>query len=81
MGKNIGKNISKNLIDIQSQKRFDHAKQSTKDAFKTASKRAIQQRKEAAGDLTGNKIVKLQRFRNIHNKIIQKQLQMRMMTK
>ena len=81
MGKNIGKNISKNLIDIQSQKCFDHAKQSTKDAFKTASKRAIQQTKEAAGDLTGNKIVKLQRFRNIHNKIIQKQLQMRMMTK
>ena len=41
MGKNIGKNISKNAIGKYSQKRFDHAKQSTKDAFRTASKGAI----------------------------------------
>ena len=81
MSKNIGKNINKNLVDIQNQKRFDHAEQSAKDALKTASKRAIQQTEEAAGDLTGNKIVKLREFGNIHNKIIQKQLQMRMMKK
>ena len=42
MGKNISKNISKNLSRKYSQKLLDHAKQSTADAFKTASKRAIQ---------------------------------------
>ena len=35
---------------------FDHAKQSATDAFKHASKRAIQKTGEAIGDLTGNKI-------------------------
>ena len=35
---------------------LDHAKQSATDAFKTASKRAIQKTTEAAGDLTRNKI-------------------------
>ena len=42
MGKNIGKNISKNFSSKYSLKLFDHAKQSSTDAFKTASKRAIQ---------------------------------------
>ena len=49
IGKNIGKNISKNLIGKYSlvmlaerQKLLDHANQSATDAFKTASKRAIQ---------------------------------------
>ena len=36
MGKNIGKIISKNLSSKYSQKLFDHAKQSTTDALKTA---------------------------------------------
>ena len=36
MGKTIGKIISKNLSSKYSQKRFDHAKQSTTDALKTA---------------------------------------------
>ena len=35
---------------------FDHAKQSATDAFKHASKRAIQKTGEAIGDLIGNKI-------------------------
>ena len=39
-----------------SHKPLDHAKQSAADAFKTASKRAIQKAAEATGDLTGNKI-------------------------
>ena len=63
MGKNIGENISKNLTDKYSlgmlairQKLLDHAKQSATDAFKTASKRAIQKTTEAAGDLNRNKI-------------------------
>ena len=63
MTKSIGKNISKNLSDKYSpgmlamrQKRLDHAKQSATDAFKSASKRAIQESTEATGDLTGNKL-------------------------
>ena len=49
--------ISKNLSSKYSQKRLVHAKQSATDAFKTASKRAIQLRAEATGDLIGNEIV------------------------
>ena len=44
MGKNIVKDISKNLSGKYSQKLLDHAKQSATDAFKTASKRAIQKK-------------------------------------
>ena len=47
---------AKNWSGKYSQKLLDHAKQSATDAFKTASKRAIQKTTEAAGDLTGNKI-------------------------
>ena len=59
--KNIGKNIGENISEILSSKYsltlLDHAKQSTADAFKTASKRAIQKTAEATSDLIGNKIV------------------------
>ena len=65
MAKNIGKNISKNFCGKYSpgmlamrRKFLDHAKQSATDAFKTASKKAIQETAEATGDLTGNEIVK-----------------------
>ena len=51
--KNIGKNLSNNKYG---QKLLDSAKKSTTDAIKTASKRAIQKRAKAAGDLVGNKI-------------------------
>ena len=64
MSKNIGENISKNLTDKYSlgmlaihQKLLDHAKQSATDAFKTASKRAIQKITQATDDLIGNKII------------------------
>ena len=56
MGKSIGKNISKKLIGKYSQKLFCHAKQSETNAYKTASKRAIQKTAEATGELIGNKI-------------------------
>ena len=39
-----------------SEKLLDHTKQSATDAFKTASKRAIQKTAEATGDLIGNNI-------------------------
>ena len=53
MSKNVGKNVSKNLSVKNSKKIIDHAKQSATDAFKTASKRAIQ-KTEATADLIRN---------------------------
>ena len=82
MDENIGKNISKNLSSKYSQKLLDHAKKSATDALKTSSKRVIQKNTKASGDLIGNKITnESQKFRKIHNKIIQRQLQMRMIKK
>ena len=57
MGKNIDKNISRILSYKYSKKLLDHAKQSPTDAFKTASKRAIQKTSEAISDLIGNKFL------------------------
>ena len=54
--RNIGKNIVKNLSG-KYRKNLDHAKQCAADAFKTASKRAIQKTAEVTVDLIGNKIV------------------------
>ena len=48
--------MGKSLSNKNGQKRIDSAKRSTADAIKTASKRAIQKRAEATGDLIGNKI-------------------------
>ena len=60
MGRNIGsKNLNKKFRRKNSQKLFDHAKQSATDAFKTASKKkkqTIQETEEATGDLIGKKI-------------------------
>ena len=44
------------VSDHKHQKLLDHAKQSGTDAFKTASKGAIQKKVEATGDLIGNKM-------------------------
>ena len=56
MSKNIGKYLSRNLSSKYSQKVLDHAKQSDRDTLETPSKRVIQKRAEATGDLIGNKI-------------------------
>ena len=56
IGRNIDNIISKNLRSKYSQKPLDCAKQSTTDALKTASKKAVQKTAEATGDLIGNKI-------------------------
>ena len=53
--KNMGKTISKNLSGKHSQKILDHAKQSAIDALKTPSKRVIQKRAAAIGDVIGKK--------------------------
>ena len=50
------KNIGKSLDNKYGQKLLNSAKKSITDAKKTASKRAIQKRAEATGDLIGNKI-------------------------
>ena len=82
MGKNIGKNISKNLSGEYSQKLHDHAKQYATDALKTTSQRLIRKTAEVTGDLIGNKsLAKLQKFQKVHNRIIQKHLQMSMIKK
>ena len=63
MDKNVGKNISKTLIDKYSpgilamrQKLLDCTKQSATDALKISSKRVIQKTAEATCDLINNKI-------------------------
>ena len=48
--------MGKNLSNKYGQKLFESPKNSTTDAIKTASKRAIQKTAETARDLTGNKI-------------------------
>ena len=48
--------FAKNLNNKYSQKLVDFAKKSATDAFKIASKRAIQETSKATGDLIGNKI-------------------------
>ena len=63
------------------QKPLDHAKRSAKVVLKTASKNAVQKTAEAIVDLIGNKIAISQKFQKIHNKMIQRQLQMRMIKK
>ena len=52
----FAKNKGKNLSNKYGQKLLDSAKESTTDAIKTASKRAIQKIAEATGHLIGNKI-------------------------
>ena len=48
--------VAKNLNNKYGQKLADSAKKSATDAFKIASKRAIQKTAEATGDLVNNKI-------------------------
>ena len=52
----FAKNMGKSLSNTYGQKLLDSAKKFTTDAIKTASKRVIQKRAEATGDLIGNKI-------------------------
>ena len=52
----MSKNIGKSLKSKYSEKLFGHAKQSATDAFKNASKRAIQKTLEATSNLIGNQI-------------------------
>ena len=51
----FAKNIGKNISNKYSQKPVDSAKKFATHAIKTASKRAIQKKAEATGDLIGNK--------------------------
>ena len=55
VGEHIDKNTSKSLSGKYSQKILNIAKQSSTDAFKTASKGAIQNTAEVSGDFIDNK--------------------------
>ena len=82
MGKNIGKNISKNQISKCGQGLLAHAKQSAADAPKTASKRAIQKTVEATGNLIGNKIlIKLQESQKLQHRIVQLRMRKKFLEK
>ena len=89
MSENIGKSISKSLSGRYSpgmlamhQKLLDHAKKFTADALKASSKRIIQKTAEATDDLISNKIaVQITKLQKIHNKLIQKQLEITMIKK
>ena len=70
MGKNIGKNK-------YSQKLLDHAKQSATDALETFSKK---KQKQLVIWLVIKFLIELQKFQKIHNEIIQRQLQISMIT-
>ena len=59
------------------QKSLEQAKQSATDGLKTTSKRVVQETAQATGNLIVNK-TSIQKF---HSKMIQKQLQMRMIKK
>ena len=52
----FAKNMGKNLSNKYGQKLLDRAKKSTTDVIRTASKRAIQKKAEATGDLICKKI-------------------------
>ena len=52
----FAKNTAKNLSSKYGQKLIDSAKKSTTNVIKTPSKRAIQKKAEATGDLIGNKV-------------------------
>ena len=69
----MGKNISKSLKC--GQKLLDHVKQAAADAFKTSSKRVIQNKAETTGHLIGNKTAdKITRFWKTSPNITQKQI-------
>ena len=62
--RNLGTNsieVAKNLNNNYGEKLVDSAKKPATDAFKIASKRAIQKTTEATGDLVGNKIAESSR--------------------
>ena len=64
------------------QKFFDHARQSATESFKTSSKRAIQKTLESTGVwLVIKLLIKSQKYKKFKNKLIQRQLQMRIIKK
>ena len=74
MNQNIGKNISKILSGKYNQEFLNYAKQSAREALTPGSKKAIQKRAEATGDLTdfrinykGLKDFTAEKFRDSYN--------------
>ena len=67
---NCSSKWSQNRLDYAN--RLDHAKKSTTDAVKTASRKEIWRKAEAAGDLIGNKLL----FQELQQRLVQGHLQM-----
>ena len=69
VGKKLVKNISKNLSQKYSQKVLGHADKSATDEIKASSKKAIQKKAKAMGDLIESKIeYKLTKPQKSHRK-------------
>ena len=82
MCRNIGKNIHKNLRGKYCQKLLNHAKQSATHGLKTTSKRVIQkQQKQLVIWLVIRLLTELLKSQEVHHRIIQKQLDMKMLRK
>ena len=82
LGRSLGKIIRKNLSSKYSQNLLDYVSQSATGALKTPSKRLIQKPAKATGNLVGNKVVeKIIKSQKLRNSIIQKQLQINMISK
>ena len=79
MAKNIDKNISKNLSGECSQTLLGHIKRSATGAPKTASKKQfVKHHKQLVIWLVVKMPIELQKSQKLRNRIIQKQIQMKM---
>ena len=73
---NIGKNISKYISSKCSSKIFDHAKHSTADTLKTASKKQFKELLKQIVIWLNKVLIKLKKSQELHNRIFQKQLEL-----
>ena len=79
MAKNIGKNISKNLSSECSQNCLGHIKKPATGALKTSSKKQFMKHyKQLVIWLVVKLPIELQKSQKLRNRIIQKQIQMKM---
>ena len=82
MGSNIGKNMSKNLNSKYRQKPLDHAEKKQLQMSNLAQNEQFKkQQKQMMIWLVKKLLLELKKFPTIHKRIIQKQLQMKMIKK
>ena len=82
MGSNIGKNMSKNLNSKYGQKPLDHAKKNQLQMSNLPQNEQFKKQwKQMVIWLVKKLLIEFKKFPTIHNRIIQKQLQMKMIKK